>query len=94
MHRRLILYAEVRKIDPVSAESSDCDRIDKCLDELSEYFDSVQIFATRHEMGSDGGTAGVVRGRGNWFARIGQVSSWVAQMDENDRVNQRDDASS
>lgn len=62
---------------PSDAEQADLDyaHVDAALNVLIEHFDTVQIFATRH-MG-DEGTAQVARGRGNWFARKGQVEEWL-----------------
>jgi hypothetical protein len=44
---------------------------------LSEHFDSVQIFATRHESGAKDGTLHWQQGAGNWYARFGQVQEWL-----------------
>lgn len=57
---------------------------------LGEHFDSVQIFVTRHEA-SDGGTIRAIEGRGNWFARYGQVREWVIREEETSRVHARED---
>jgi hypothetical protein len=46
---------------------------------LSEHFDSVRIFATRAL--TDGQTAAITHGCGNWFAQRGQISQWVMQRD-------------
>lgn len=48
--------------------------------QLSEHFDTVQIFVTRQE-GADTGCSAY--GTGNWFARFGQVKLW-ARANEND----------
>jgi hypothetical protein len=55
---------------------------------LSEHFDSVQVFATRHEP-TDGGTINVNFGAGNWFARKGQVGEWLIKADERSREEAR-----
>ncbi len=39
--------------------------------QLGEYFDAVQILCSTQEEG--GGTVGVSRGCGNWYARIGMA---------------------
>lgn len=52
------------------------EEVDSKLKELSKYFDSIQVFATRH-VDDEYGTTKFVYGRGNWFARYGIVSSWV-----------------
>lgn len=50
--------------------------IDAAFGNLSEHFDSVIIFATRH-ISNDRGTLKWTRGGGNWYARFGQVKEWV-----------------
>ncbi len=51
-------------------------RVQEAVNTLIEHFDSVQIFATRHD-GSEYGTISVVNGQGNYFTRYGQVKRWV-----------------
>lgn len=51
---------------------------------LSEHFDSVHIFATRHL--GDEGTISCQEGCGNWFARKGQITEWVLKQDEGTRL--------
>jgi len=60
-------------------------------EQLGEHFDSVQIFATRHEPGSLGGTVTVHLGVGNYYARYGQVCEWMVKQDEWTRVGARKD---
>lgn len=62
-------------------ESADMGRIQECLNHLSEHFDTVQIFCTRHEAEIENGTIACTRGIGNWFARKGQVQEWVRNID-------------
>lgn len=45
---------------------------------LRARFDTVQIFVTRET--SDGCTVAASTGAGNWYARIGQVRSWLVQQ--------------
>ncbi len=59
----------------------DLERIKGVMSGLSEHFDTVQIFASRHE---DGSTFTVDCGCGHWYARFGQVRSWVRVMDEDE----------
>jgi hypothetical protein len=42
--------------------------------QLAEHFNTVQLFATRHE---DDGTVTVAYGEGNWYARYGQIKLWI-----------------
>lgn len=44
---------------------------------LSEHFDTVQIFCSKHDMKNVDGTAGIVWGTGNWFARYGHIKEWM-----------------
>ena len=55
---------------------------------LGEHFDTVMIFATRHEAGKDG-TVNIQYGVGNWFARKGQVSEWLLREEEDTREHVR-----
>lgn len=54
--------------------------------QLSEHFDSVQVFVTRYRGGE---TVSVAHGCGNWFARYGQVKDWVVKADA--RIRAEDD---
>ncbi len=51
-------------------------KLKNICDELNPYFDSVQIFTTKHE-GNKTGTTEMNWGVGNWFARYGQIKQWV-----------------
>jgi hypothetical protein len=68
----------------------DLSRVQDALNTLSEHFDSVHIFATRHEPEIEDGTVSVNRGVGNWFARFGQISEWMVKQDESSRINRRE----
>ncbi len=48
--------------------------------QLSEHFDSVQIFCTKH---TNNGTTNIKMGSGDWFARYGLCKYWVKQQEEN-----------
>lgn len=67
----------------------DLDRVEAALQTLSEHFDTVQIFCTRHESGEENGTVNVNRGMGNWFARYGQVMEWIVREEETSRESRR-----
>lgn len=73
---------------------ADWELVGKALDMLSEHFDSVQIFTTRCESGMLDGTIRVEKGSGNWFARYGQVKSWMKRMDEQERMDAHPDGES
>ncbi len=68
------------------SEDSDTARLEAAINSLSEHFDTVQIFATRHE---SEGTVHVSRGCGNWFARFGHVSEWCTRERESTRMKLR-----
>lgn len=59
--------------------------------QLGEYFDSVQIFVTRHESGERDGTINVNAGIGNWFTRFGQIKEWVIKQEQNAREQVKQD---
>lgn len=64
----------------------------KCLDshvsQLMEHFDAVQIFVSRYD-GETGNTGSIHRGKGNWYARVGQVGEWLSEADEEARDGMR-----
>lgn len=68
---------------------SEQELLKKAGNELSEHFDSVIIFVTRHDA-NDGGTFRGIETRGNWFARYGQVKEWVIREEETSRINARE----
>lgn len=72
-------------------ESDDLKIVTKAIQDLSEHFDSIQIFATRYDANSEGATVNVSKGTGNWFARAGQVREWIIKEDEASRKSVRDE---
>lgn len=76
---------------PLSDEHPDVARVRQAAQALAEYYDSVQIFASRDESGEHEGTVNVHIGVGNWFARYGQVKDWVIKIEEQTRVNVRNE---
>jgi hypothetical protein len=74
------------------SEDVDMKRIQDALDSLSEHYDSVHIFATRHEAETEKGTVSVQKGFGNWFARFGQVREWLLKQDEYSKLSCQEDA--
>lgn len=73
----------------IENENAELERIKRVVAELGEHYDTVQVFATRHEAGTLDGTINVQFGAGNWFARYGQVARWLAKQDEIERVEVR-----
>ncbi len=49
--------------------------VDGIVAQLLKHFDSVQVFVTRQE--PNGQTLAFSPGRGNWYARYGQIVEWV-----------------
>lgn len=74
-------------------EKADLDLVEKHVKQLGEFFDSVQIFTTRHEQGEKDGTINIALGCGNWFSRYGQVRDYLVKQDERTRkyIQREDD---
>lgn len=82
---------------PVNAEEEqDLNRIKEAALKLGEHFETVQIFATRHQSETEDntGTVNCNYGVGNWFARLGFVKDWVIRQDEYTRIGCRKNESS
>ena len=62
---------------------ADYKRIENAAIMLSEFFDTVQIFCTRHD--PEEGTTSHHHGRGNYYARRGQVETWLVKENEASR---------
>ena len=71
------------------SQDADESLVEKTARELGEHFDTVQIFCTRHDSGSEGGTIHVTKGVGNYFARYGQCREWLVKEEEETRVRAR-----
>lgn len=72
----------------------DVQRLKKACEDLSEHFDTIQIFATRvaDEVDEEkGGTVNCNWGSGNWFARYGHIRYWMIKQDEQARNEVRDE---
>jgi hypothetical protein len=70
-------------------DEQDYSRVKEAAQLLAEHFDSVQIFVSRHEQTTHGGTININYGTGNWFARYGQINNWLTREDEYERINSR-----
>lgn len=55
--------------------------LDTHVAQLSEHFDSVRIFVTLHKGGEEQ-TGAFTRGKGNFYAQLGQVNEWTSEMDQ------------
>lgn len=67
-------------MSPEVQNEEDFKRLKKLCEALGEHFDTVQVFATRHDPEA-GGTVHMNCGVGNWFARRGQVMEWLEMPD-------------
>lgn len=69
----------------MSDKDEDLQRVKQACETLGEFFDTVQIFATRFQPGEDddpsAGTVNLNWGSGNYFARSGQVREWIVKQD-------------
>lgn len=74
---------------PVQNGDADVAMLREAAEKLSEHFDSVHIFTTRYESNLDHGTINVNWGTGNWFARYGQIRTWLKRQDEQTRCDVR-----
>jgi hypothetical protein len=70
------------------SEDPDVARVSKAVEALSEHFDTVQVFVTRH-INNEDGTAAINLGAGNWYARYGQVQDFIVRCDEDTRIQRR-----
>lgn len=61
----------------------DSELIENALNTLGEHFDSITIFANKHE---GKGTEYLADGRGNWYGRIGQIREWLLKEDHKSRL--------
>lgn len=71
--------------DDLEDERGDDDRIlERHLAALMEHFDAVQIFVTRVQRSPDGDSEvpAWTSGRGNWYARYGQIQQWMIMEDQ------------
>jgi hypothetical protein len=54
--------------------------LNRAINDLSEYFDTVQVFVTRHEPAEGNGTIEYNGGLGNFYARLGHTEMWVEEQ--------------
>lgn len=65
----------------VSTHDIDLNRLRQAVGTLREYFDAVEIFATRTD-DSGHNTTHCNYGAGNWFARYGHIKSFVKDTEK------------
>ncbi len=66
-------------------EHPDMSAVEAAVNQLSEHFDTVQIFVTKHDGASDFTFAGS-RQSGPIYTRYGQVREWLLTVDELTRI--------
>lgn len=75
------------------SESHTCETVQKMavefLQSVIEHADSVQVLITFSE---NGVTRSYENGRGNWFARYGQMRQWVIKEEEKFRIEENMEA--
>jgi hypothetical protein len=64
-----------------NSEEEDMQIIMNHCAQLSEHFETVQIFVTKLCKKEDG-TINAQYGEGNWFARYGQIRQWVIKEEK------------
>ncbi len=69
----------------------DMELLKRAAESLGEHFDTVQIFATRHEPEVEDGTISASWGVGNWFTRYGQTQEWIIKANERTRKGVREE---
>lgn len=62
--------------DSEDTEERDLRMVKAHCAQLAEHFETVEIFVTRHT-GDEDGTIAANWGAGNWYARFGQIQTWV-----------------
>lgn len=56
-------------------------QVDAIAAQLSEHWDTVQIFVTKHS-GGERATFGYRASAGSFYTRYGQIKEWIAVQDE------------
>lgn len=69
---------------------ADLERVKASCLKLSEHFDSVQIFVTKHAPEQQG-TVRMAYGSGNYFARFGKIIHWLTKEKEAAREEVRNE---
>jgi len=54
--------------------------LNRAINDLSEHFDTVQVFVTKHEPAEEDGTIEYNGGIGNFYARLGHVEMWINEQ--------------
>lgn len=73
---------------------ADAEMLRQHVNQLGEFFDTVQIFCTRRESFEKSGTSHFALGAGNWFARYGQLRNWILEQNEYTKLKIREDEDS
>jgi len=65
----------------MNTKDDDLMKLRAAVETLIEHFDTVQIFASRHEPAEADGTIHCSWGAGNFYARYGQVQAFCIAQD-------------
>ena len=63
----------------------DLELLHEHVKELKRHFDTVHVFATRHEPIKSGGTCSFQSGEGSWPARYGQIKLFLIRQEESEK---------
>lgn len=77
----------------MSEEDKDLGILKDACSKLGEHFESVHIFVTKSYDPDDPQERGTINaswGSGNWFARYGQIRTWIIKQDEQARKETRE----
>jgi hypothetical protein len=66
--------------------------VDEHISKLSEHFDSISIMVTCPTFDGNGSSKQLVRGCGNFNARLGTARDWLIEQDEYTRIYARNQA--
>lgn len=69
---------------------ADLKRVQEAVNLLGEHFETIQIFVTKDSDDNDG-TVRINLGKGNWYARYGQVCYWLEMQKQEARNEASED---
>lgn len=61
----------------MKSECEEVKRLDKIVDDLQEHWEHIQIFVCRANPDDPNQIQTLSRGKGNWYARYGQIELWT-----------------
>lgn len=81
------------RVEEQKQEQLDMEALDKAADALAERFPSVQIFVHRERKASVKShnlQTCISVGRGDWYARYGQIREWMIEIEESIKAKHYD----